>query len=713
MQDGAAMQQVDLSPFFQAKTVAVIGASESGASAAVFNNLKSMGFSLDNLYLVNPKRDNVFGHLCYNNVSSLPISPDVAFIATRSQIAISSVKECADRGIRAGIIFAEGFTESGEEGRALQQKLKETALENNFLLCGPNCMGLVVPSRQLGLWALNLPGRMRQGNIGAVFQSSGILNLFYDLITTRGLGFSVAVSVGNEATLETSEYLRYVVADPNTSIVIMYLEGVRNPAGLSDALDLARSAKKQVVAIRAGKSELARQNMVAHTGKLVSSGSALDSWLKQKGVILVNNYDELLETAVLFSALGTPEEELSDAIGLISNSGGDVTYLSDLSERLHVKLAELSPTVRAQLSQKLEKPTMVGNPLDISDYHPNFYDCLDAYLGDPSFDVVGCRLILPHKPTDALKSEYTRVSTFARNHGKTIVFLSRASEFFDAEWYDFFSKNGTPFLEEYEKALKAISSYIGASHERKAVAKAGESRHPQSTIIEKAISLSPEGVLQYQTIQGLAIAYGIPTPSSTLAESPEMASQAATRIGFPVALKVVSRQLIHKTEAGGVALGIKTTSEVEETFRRIVGEAKRSNPEAIIDGVLVQQMVEGGVAEALIGTSRDPQLGPIVVFGLGGVFVEVLKDIATRVPPFELAVAYGMIDELRGKKILLGFRGKPRADLDALAATIWKVSQLALDFKDTISEFEINPLVVFPEGKGVSAIDIRAVRPQR
>jgi acetate---CoA ligase (ADP-forming) len=476
-----------------------------------------------------------------------------------------------------------------------------------------------------------------------------------------------------------------------------------------EALDKARSNNKTILAIRAGRSELARQNLIAHTGKLISSSTALDSLLKQKGVILLNNYDELLETALLFSALGSPKKELKQAIGLITNSGGDATFLADLCERLHIPLPKLSPEIRTQIANKLQKSTLIGNPLDITDFHPGFYESMDAFLGEPSFDIAGCRLILPNKPNEELKEEYSRVNSLAKSHGKIMVFLSRATEYFDKEWFDFFSSINAPFVLEYEKALKALSLYLDASKKTAVVEPVQSYPRFLTPSLENLVSESPAGVLSFETSQELASAYQIPVPQSKVAADSKGAAQIASQIGCPVALKVVSSQFVHKTEAGVVALGIKTPSEAELVVERIISEAKRSNPAATIDGVLVQRMVEGGVAEVIIGTSRDPQLGSIIVFGLGGIFVEVLRDVATRVAPISLDDARQMIEELKGKQILMGFRGKPLADLNALAETIWKVSRLALDL-NTISEFEINPLVVLPKGKGVSAIDIRAVK---
>jgi acetyltransferase len=578
-------------------------------------------------------------------------------------------------------------------------------------------MGFVVPGERLGLWSSDLPVPFPAGNISAVFQSSGVLTLFLRQVVLRGLGFRIAVATGNQAALTLEDYLSYVVEDPETKLIILYVEAITKPRDLVGALDRALELEKPVIAMRVGKTDRSRRNVVAHTGNLAATGMAWDAILQQKGVTLVGNFDEFIEAIVLFSGLSARRPIAQDGVGLISVSGGDCSFLSDLSERVGVLLPDISPASRKKIGDYLGKSTLLGNPLDIENLRrqneAGFYESIELFMSEPSLEVVGCRLTLPTKPSEGVKEDCRRIAQLAEAHQKLLIFMSRGSEGVDAEWLEFFAGLGIPFIQEYERGLKAIKAWLRyreLCQRKNRSVKGAVTPNDRLTSLRASIGQHRQRVLPYELGTQLLSAYGIPAVAGGLALTPDAAREMASRIGFPVALKVASADVPHKSDIGAVALNVETADGLERGFRRVVEAARKAVPQAIVEGVVVQKMVRG--VEVIVGVYKEPGLGPVVMFGLGGVFVEVLKDVSFRCPPFGLDAAYEMINEIRGKAVLQGVRGLPRADIAALANAIWRLSHLALDFDDEIDQLEVNPLIVLGEGQGVAAVDVLAVAQQ-
>ncbi len=680
----------DLRPLLAAESVAIVGASDRNYyTRSVFENLRSFGFPLERIHLVNPNRSEAFGVAC---VPRLEHPVDVAVVATPKATVPGVVRDLAAIGTRSCVVLSDGFAESGPDGARLQAELAEAA--GPMLLVGPNTMGVIVPGAGLGLWGAPLPA-LRDGPVATVFQSSGLTNLFVNLAAERRIGIRAAISVGNEAGLRLTDHFAALVEDPAVRVIATFLESVTDGRAFRAALERAGELGKAVIALRVGRSERAQRNVLAHTGKLATPGAAWDALFRQTGVVSVGNVDELVETTALFArAADTPLR--SDGVALVTISGGDCTLLADIASRIGVPLVE--PRDRATLAQIVGKPALVGNPLDVEDLlrtdPDGFFRAVDVLASDPEVGILGARLNLPDRPTDALRDGYRRVTDIARSRGTLPVFLSRASETQGPEWYALFEQLAVPFVREYEKGLRAIASLL-AFRARQTSRRARPD--PRRSVAPRYVLLEHDGPLSHAQATGLLRAYGIPFAPTEVVASADEAVAAAERLGYPA---VVKADMPHKSDVGALRLDLQGAAAVRAAFTEVSARASGH-------AVLIQRM-ERGVVECIVGFSRDPELGPVLAVGLGGVFVEVLKDVSLRLPPITEADAREMISELRGVPLLQGARGRPPADVDALVDVIVRVSRLAS--ADAIEQLDLNPVAVRARGDGAVAVDVLAVR---
>ncbi len=751
------------------RTIALIGASERAPhAAALMRNLFRFGFPKENIYPVNPRYAQLFDLPCYPSVGAVPGEVDLAVIAIPRDRTVQVMEECAAKGVRAALTVATGFGEFDGTGRRYQTELARIVRESGMALAGPNTLGYLALECGAALWSSPLPERLITGPVSAVFSSAGLLNLFLNTAADRCLGFRYAIAPGNQVGAGFTDYLRAAVDDHGTRVIVAVIESMSRPEEMAGLLDLAREREKVVVALRLGRSQKGGRAVASHSGNMATSGAVWDGLFRQKGVIPVDNLDQMLEVTALAVGIPDPYQMAGSAVspesgaapdaltrrasaaagvGIVTISGGDCSFLADICERNHVDLPEPSSDTYEALRRYFDKERFNGNPLDIEELHwanrPGYLECLETFMGDDNFAVICCRLNLPKRPSDRLMQLYRDSTDALRRGGKPFLFLSRASEQLDGSWCEFFKELGVPLLLEYEKSLRAVRDVLALSRRRASAASgasvesgatgapvasvaAGGAAQPSSDPSEAAANatdtpasrvsaaapaeltalrrLLAGGDRSQGTVRRLLQAYGIPATPEHLARSREAAVEAAGTLGFPVALKVESADLPHKTEAGGVRLNLASAEQVAQAYDRLLEDVGTKAPEARIDGVLVQKMVEG-VAEVIIGTSRTPDLGICVVFGLGGIYTEVLKDVAFRLPPLGLADAHDMIREIRTYPLLAGARGRPKADVAALAEAIVALSRLALDFRDEVDEVECNPLMVLPEGQGVVAVD--------
>lgn len=693
-----------LAPLFEADRVAIIGASDRNHYAAtIFRNLQGLGFDTARIVPVNPNRPEAFGLKAYPTVLDVPGEIPLAVVATPAKTVLAIVEQLGEKRVKAAIVLADGFREAGEEGRILQQQLTRAARERGLQLLGPNCMGLVSVPHKLGLWGGELPRSLKPGNIACVFQSSGMFNLFLNLLSDRQMGLHIGVSGGNEAVLNAADYLEYAAGCAEVDVIAMFMEAATEAQKLVRGLDLALANGKGVIVLRAGRTERAKRNVVAHTGNLAGAAAAWDALLDQHGALLVRDLDDLLETTILFASSPVRADHHQRGVGLVTISGGDCTLLSDLCEQEGIPLPELSPATLATMMAKLAKRTLVGNPLDVEDLlrqdEASFHHCLEILFDETSIDTVGVRLQLPRLPKESHVGLYEKISSLGASSGKRALVFSRASEPLAEEWHALFRRLDLPFIQEYRKGLRAMARLRRSESERAN----GRFVAPKRPAARTACRLEGSGVLLFAATAQILSDYGIALVPWLMAGSADEAARAAEALGYPCVLKVASPDVPHKTEYGALALGLNSAQEVRTGYELIVMRVREKKPDARIEGVLVQPHLRG--VECLLGVTRDPQLGPLLVLGLGGVLVEVLRDVAIRIPPIDPSEARRALDSLRGQAILRGVRGSPPADVDALAEMASRLSWLAHDLGEEIAEIDLNPVLALPAGQGVVAVD--------
>jgi acyl-CoA synthetase (NDP forming) len=694
-----------LAPLFEAERIAIIGASDRNHYAVnVFKNLQNFGFDVTNIVPINPGRPEVFGLKAYPSILDVPGEIPLAVIAVNTKSVVPIVEEAGKKGVKAGVIFADGFAEGGDAGKELQSALTAAARAANLKLLGPNCMGFVSLRARLGIWGGELPKNIRPGNIGCIFQSSGMMNLLMNFGVKRGLGFHVCASGGNEIILNSADYLAYQADCPEIDVIAAYFEAApKEPERFAAALDRAIANGKTVLVLRAGRTERAKRNVIAHTGQLAGSAAVWDAFFEQHGAVIVNDLDDLIDTTALFAGARLRPDKHERGVGLITISGGDCTLLSDIAEQEGITVPDLSPETQKVMIDSLEKPTLLGNPLDIEDLQrmkPEAFDlCLETFFQEPRIDMLGIRLNLPDTVTPAADKLYTQVSNLSRQNDKRVFILTRATEPPAEVWYDKLNSQGLTFTGDYRKSLRAMNRLRKSERDRALGRFTPPTRHGTAPAVHPLNS----GVVAYGETDRLLGAYGIALASATIARSATEAAQAAEKLGYPCVLKVASVDIPHKTEFGALRLGLETRAAVERAYEELLANVRAGKPDADIEGVLVQKQIKG--VECLLGIARDEQAGPTLVMGLGGVFVEILADVQIRIPPISAAEARRALESLKGAKVFSGVRGAPPVDLDALAEMAARLSWFAYDFRDRIAELDLNPVVVLPAGQGAFAVD--------
>jgi len=694
-----------LAPLFEANRLAIIGASDRNHYAVnIFKNLQNMGFDQSRIVPINPGRPEVFGLKAYPSILEVPGEVPLAVIAVNNKAVVSVVEDAGKKGVKAGVIFADGFAEGGEVGKQLQHELTDAAKAAGIKLLGPNCMGFVSVRAKLGIWGGELPKNLRPGNIGCIFQSSGMMNLLINAGAKRGLGFHLCASGGNEIILNAADYLEYEAECPEIDVIATYIEAApKEPQRFAAALDRAVANGKAVLVLRAGRTERAKRNVIAHTGQLAGSAAAWDAFFEQHGAIIVNDLDDIIDTMALFAGAKMRPDTHDLGVGLITISGGDCTLLSDIADQEGVPVPDLSPETQQIMIQSLDKPTLLGNPLDVEDLQrikPEAFDhCLEKFFQEPKIDMVGLRLNLPESLTPSSEKLYQEISDLSRANDKRVFVLTRATEPPAEVWYQRLNNLGLTFTGDYRKSLRAMGRLRKNERDR------AMGRFAAATRLGSAPDL-PEikrGVLSYDATEKLLRAYNIQLAPAVMAQSVREAVNAAEKLGYPCVLKVASVDIPHKTEFGALRLGLENKESVQFAYKEMLANVKAKKPDADIEGVLVQKQIKG--VECLLGISRDEQLGPTLVMGLGGVFVEVLADVAIRIPPINAGEARRALENLKGAKIFTGVRGAPPADIDALAEVAARLSWLAHDLRNSIEEMDLNPVVVLPASQRALAVD--------
>lgn len=704
----------DLKPLLVPESIAVVGASEKpGPGRQVIENLAQLGYQGE-VFPVNPNYEEILGIPCYPSLSEVYHSGHqvemVAILLNRSMV-IPVLKEAASIGVRAGWAFASGFGEAGPEGRALQQELVDICKQNDILFCGPNCVGYLHPKAGIGIYSAPAPVSIKQGNIGMISQSGYLAISVAN--SSRGLGFSMLCSSGNEAILDSTDFISYMLEDPGTEVIMAFIEQFRQPKRLQELAGKAQEVGKPIILIKVGRSEIARRATVAHTGALAGSDDVQDALFKKLGIVRVDDFDEMFETAELFSKLHQRLPE-GDGIFSVSLSGGVISLIADLGEKLKLSYPAWSEEGKKILKEVLPPYIGINNPIDAWGFgkiEETYETCLMAAAREEKADLVFVSQDVPHGMAPRQVDQYATVARAAvkafQESAKPVVMVSNPSVGFHPDISLILEQGKVPLLQGTREGLKAIKSLISyaAFKREKELDKEEQERTEAIPPEVEAYFHSSRPVLTEYISKKVLTAYGIQCAHEVLCKSVEETIHAATDIGYPVALKVISPQIQHKTEARIIKLNVRDEHAVKCAYEELLKNAKTYDSSASIDGVLCQEMIGGAVVEAIVGILMDPCFGPSVVFGLGGIMVEILQDRALGIPPLSRGEVLRMIEKTRGSKLLAGFRGSPKADLEALIDTLISVGRLAVDWAGRIEALDINPLLVMPEGRGVVAVD--------
>ena len=600
-----------------------------------------------------------------------------------------------------------------EEVSDLHRDIGRIARESDLAIVGPNCLGLVQPHNRLALVSSSLPRDLRAGKVALVSQSGSIAIAIMN--NSRGIGFSHIVSSGNEAALNVAQYVEYFADDERTRIIVAFVEGIRDGAAFRRAADQALAAGKPLIVLKVGRSELGRRTTLAHTGSLAGSDAVHEAVFRRHGIIRVDDLDELFETLELFTRA---RPAAGDGVGVLSLSGGQLALLADLAAEIGIRPAELDPRTREELRRVMPPFANVANPVDVTGVgvvdHDLYRATLRLLADDPNVHVVAVSQDVPRGLGPRTLEHYTAAAhsgvAIARTTDKPLVFFTHVHDAVEESLLDILHGGGVPLLQGTAESLKAIDHLIRYSAFRRDRPDRAPIARPAEVdaAAPRAELAGRSGPLSESESKALLRRYGIALPEEALVGSADEAVAAAERIGYPVVLKIASADIPHKSEAGGVRIGLRAAAQVAEAYREILENARRWAPGARIDGISVQAMVSGG-QEAIVGLSRDDLFGPTVLFGLGGIFAEVFQDVALRLAPVSAAEAEAMVRQLRGSRLFEGYRGRPRLDVAAAVDAILRVSQLGADLGDLVAELDVNPLVVLPEGQGVCALDALVV----
>jgi acetyltransferase len=698
---------VSIEAFFKPSAVAVIGASTNPNKLgySIVENLVKGGYLSDTrkVYPINPKPGTILGLPIYPSVQDVPGPIDLAVIVIPDKFVYDAMISCGEKGIKAVVIISAGFRESGREGLERELKVIDIAKQYGIRIVGPNCLGVIDTMTPLN--ASFSAGSPPKGPMAFMSQSGALGTAILDWAMGGELGLSKFVSLGNKADIDEADLLRAWADDPASKVILAYIEAL--PDG-QEFIKVARevSKKKPIIAVKSGITQAGARAVVSHTGSLAGSEQAYQAAFRQAGVIRANSLQDMFDYARAFGYLPPLK---GDRIAIVTNAGGPGILATDALERSGLKLARFENECIKDLEKFLPDAASAANPVDvIGDARSDRYSfAIKRILKDPHVD--GMLVILTPQAVTDIKETAQVVVDLAKTSKIPIMGcwmgqarVNEGSEIFKAN-----NVPNCPFPERAAKIFKAMSTYRQyraepiPEYETLDVDKAAV-----RSVFDRIFSENRLTIGDYESRE-IMKAYKLPIPEAELAASADEAAEIATKIGFPVVLKIASPDILHKTDVGGVKVDLKSASEVHDAFDMITYRAKRYVPDAKIWGCIVQQMVPDGL-EILIGMNQDPQFGPLVTFGLGGIFVEVLKDVSFRIAPFSRREAEQMIYEIRTRSLLEGVRGKPPADKKVLIDIIMRVGQLVTDFPE-IAELDINPFILYEENKGGFAIDMRLV----
>ena len=671
----------------QARSVAIVGASPKGRwPMGIYRNLKKAYGG--KIFLINPNYKEIAEDPCYPNVAALPEAPEHLLMLIPTKAVLSTLEDATKLGTKAATIYSAGFGEGDDpEGKERAKAMKELCERTGLVCCGPNCMGSF--SLPEGLWSFPtaIP-LLREGPVGLIFQSGGSLGNWVKGATERGIGFSYAVSSGNEVSLDLVDYLSFLVDDPETKLIGLMVEGIRRPHEFMTVAAEALAKNKPILVVKLGRSEMGRRQAISHTGALAGSDEVFNAVCNRLGLVRCPTLEDLTETTLAFLPGRRPR---GTRAAIVVNSGGMKGLLCDHIEELGTDLAQLSESTRQAVRPLIPAELAVENPLEcgVAGFgdEEGFVKIVRLHAEDDNVDLLAIHGELPRFPE---KREPGLFKSLNAATDKPIIAFARATYSLTDESRTYQDESGIPFLQGIKPTLRALKG-LGL------YGKCQIAGIPDLTPATGKLE-----ALEGDKFNHLLQSLGLTLPRQSLAASAAEAAQKAKEIGFPIALKLIAPEVIHKTESGAVVLGLRSAEEVETQGKHLLSHAAASGK------LLVQEMVQG--TEVILGARTDPQYGPFLIVGLGGIFVEVLNDVAIRLLPVTEEEARAMLKELRSYKVLEGVRGQAPRDIQGLVRAITGLSDIFAAYRNHLSDLEFNPLMVRERGMGVAAVDVRMIR---
>jgi len=697
-------RQKGIDQLFNPRSIAVIGASATKGKLGndVLQNLIESGFE-GRIYPVNPSGGKILGANVFRSIFEISSDVDMAVIVIPAQHVLSVVEECGRKGVKALVIITAGFKEIGHEGLEAEKKLVELAEKYGMVIQGPNCLGIINTSAPYN--ASFSAGTPRKGTIAFASQSGALMTGILDWSLMEKIGFSKFVSLGNKAHLDEADFIEAFGRDPDSTFILLYIESVVDGRKFMDACRKV-IPKKPIFVVKSGVSSAGARAASSHTGSLAGSDTAYDVAFKQCGVMRASNMASLFDVAAVFDDMHLPA---GNRVAIVTNAGGPGILTTDACEVSGLEIAQLSTETIEYLKAHLPPAASVYNPIDaLGTAQPEDYaHCVEASLRDENVDAV-IVLLTPQAMTKVTETAQILVDTRNKYPDKPLVavFMGGNSMVYPRI---VLTEGGIPVFDFPERAVHAIAELYHYTVNRDSLKEESipvfKVDKKKTAEIIKSVQKENRRVLLGSEAHTIAEAYGIPVARIKLATSSEEARHLAEELGYPVVLKIASPDIIHKSDIGGIRVGLETPGQVEEAFLQILENAKTHMPNAMIYGVDVQEMAEKG-KELIIGCSRDVQFGPLVMFGAGGIFVNYLKDISFKLAPMTRSDAADLIMETKIGSLLRGVRGEAPSDIASIEDTILRISQLVTDFEEIV-ELDINPAFAYQKGKGISAVDVK------
>ncbi|SFM85354.1 acetate--CoA ligase family protein [Methanolobus profundi] len=691
-----------LERMFDPNSVAVIGASrkEGKVGRAVLENL--MQNSELTIVPINPGADEILGLPCYPSIMDVPDDKkvDLAVIVVPAKFVPQAIDECGQAGVGNVIVISAGFKEAGVEGARLERECISLCEQYGIDMIGPNCLGIIDTAS--GLNASFAANMAYEGNIAMMSQSGAICTVTLDWAERIGVGFSKFISLGNKATLSENDFLKMFEEDDTTAVIAAYLEGVKDgPEFIKIAQRVSRS--KPIIIVKSGRTSVGSRAVSSHTGTLAGSDAAYNAGFKQAGVIRADSLEEMLDHSRAFSVCPLPEGR---NIAIVTNAGGLGILTADACYNAGLSIASFEESTVERLREKLPPAANFYDPVDVlGDAGADLYaHALDAVLDDINVNGI-IVLVSPQSMTDVPGIAETVAKKIQQSKKPILCNFAGGSRIAAGE--DVLNSYGIPNYSSSERAVASMNALCNYFTIKKRKQEEPEKLNCDVKAARSFIDTASEGKRRTHGLESLDIlkAYDIPVVDSRIAKTLPEAIKAADDMGYPVVMKILSPDISHKTDVGGIRLNLKHADDIERAYNSMMSDVRHYMPDATVTGVQLQKMVSGG-KEVIIGMDRDPQFGPLLMFGLGGTYVEFLKDVSFAVAPISASEARHMVSSIKTYPLIAGVRGEASSDIDSIIQTLLKVSQLVTDFPE-ILEFEINPLMVMPEGQGCVAMDIR------